>query len=97
MKAHSQFSKRYLAFLCVALILACTLSLFLPHDHAHMVGAECEVCAIIDSWRGLLFIITLLIALAHHTFCLKATIEKYTYIVPGEQETLVGQKVKLSN
>ena len=97
MKTRGQFPKRYLAFLCVALILACTLSLFLPHDHAHMSGTECEVCAIIDSWRSLLLIITLLIAIAHHTLCLEATIEKYTYIVLSEQATLVGQKVKLSN
>ena len=81
----------------MALILACTLLLFLPHDHAHMSGAECEVCAIIESWRNLLFVITVFIAIGQRVPCVESAFEKYTYIVSGKKETLVGQKAKLSN
>ena len=97
MKARSRFSKRYLAFLCVALILACTLLLFLPHDHTHMPGADCEVCAIIDFWRSLLLGLTLLVSISHYAPCVEFPREEYSYIAFGETATLVGQKVKLSN
>ena len=97
MKARSRFSKRYLAFLCVALILACTLSLFLPHNHTHLPGADCEACAMIDFWRSLLLVITLLVSISHYALCAEFALEEYAYIAFSEKATLVGQKVKLSN
>lgn len=95
MNTRSRALHRFLAFLCVALILACTLALFLEHEHTP--GVDCEACAIIDLWRSLLLAIALLVSVGHIAVCVAVTVFQYSYIVLWNKSTPVGQRVKLSN
>ena len=97
MNTRSRLFKRFLAFLCVALILTCTLALFLPHRHAHEIEENCEACSVIDQWQNLLLAIMLLPTFAHAAFCLVHSFCAYSYKAPADLATPVGQKVKLSN
>lgn len=53
--------KRPIAFLCIVLVFACTLFVFLPHAHDGC-KTDCPVCRLMESSRELLLAVALLTA-----------------------------------
>lgn len=97
MNTRSQLWKKYLAFLCAALILVCALLLLSLHVHEHTADTNCAICDVIDLWRYLLLGTLLFAAFGVFVSAVPKKLGEYVYVVTSDETTLVGQKVKLSN
>ena len=78
------------------LLVAYAFVAYLPHGH-ECLEANCAVCNLIDVYRGILFGVTLLVAvslLSNHIFILFVM---RLHIASFSDSTPVGLKVKLSN
>ena len=92
----SAFLKKILALLCVFLILAYALVVFLPHTHC-CCDISCAACNVIESCQKILYNI-LLFAVIYPILKFIYFIERICYrILSVRDQTPVGLKVKLSN
>ena len=88
--------KSIVALLCIFIIIAYTSIVFLPYAH-DCVGADCSVCALIETSRNSLIGISLIGAawqLPNITFVI---LNAHYFIFFGNSETPVALKVKLSD
>ena len=88
--------KNIVAILCIFIIIAYTSIIFLPHAH-DCVGADCSVCALIETSRNTMIGLALA-ATVHQLANILFTIScSYKSIPSGNNGTPVALKVKLSD
>ena len=86
----------FVAFLCIVIIIAYASVIFIPHAH-DCVGADCSVCALIETTRNSLIGIALIGAawqLSNIAFVIP---NAHYFIFFGNSGTPVALKVKLSD
>ena len=84
------------AVLCIVIIIAYAAVIFIPHPH-DCVGADCSVCALIETSRNTLIGIALINA-AWQLFDIAFVIPNAHYFIFfGNNGTPVTLKVKLSD
>jgi predicted metal-binding membrane protein len=86
----------FVAVLCIVIIIAYASVVFIPHAH-ECIGADCSVCALIETSRNSLIGIALIGAvwqLSNIAFVIPNT---HYFIFSGNNGTPVSLKVKLSN
>ena len=96
MKHLGQINKRHLALICLVLVLAYTAIVLIPHAH-ECGGVNCEDCAILQSWRNALGVLTLSAMLCGLVGIVWRIVPTHTYILEARTGTPVGRKVKLSD
>ena len=87
--------KNIVVILCVIIIIAYTSIVFLPHAH-DCVGADCSVCALIETSRNTMIGLALA-ATVHQLANIIFTISNTYKSIPLGNDTPVALKVKLSD
>ena len=87
--------KSIVAFLCILLVIVYTSIVFLPHTH-DCVGADCSVCALIETSRNTMIGLALA-ATVHQLANIIFTISNTYKSIPLSNDTPVALKVKLSD
>ena len=87
--------KNIVVILCVIIIIAYTSIVFLPHVH-DCVGADCSVCALIETSRNTMIGLALA-ATVHQLANIIFTISNTYKSIPLGNDTPVALKVKLSD
>lgn len=96
MNKHGNISKRLIAFICVILMLTYASVGFLSHSH-DCAGADCAVCAFIESSRGVLMGMILSAVTYQLADLTLVLVNEYAHIPVWREHTPVGLKVKLSD
>ena len=87
--------KNIVVILCIITIIAYTSIVFLPHVH-DCVGADCSVCALIETSRNTMIGLALA-ATVHQLANIIFTISNTYKSIPLSNDTPVTLKVKLSD
>ena len=87
--------KNIVVILCIIIIIAYTSIVFLPHVH-DCVGADCSVCALIETSRNTMIGLALAATL-HQLANIIFTISNIYKSIPLSNNTPVALKVKLSD
>ena len=87
--------KSIVAFFCILLVIVYTSIVFLPHAH-DCVGADCSVCALIETSRNTMIGLALA-ATVHQLANIIFTISNTYKSIPLGNDTPVALKVKLSD
>ena len=87
--------KNIVVILCIIIIIAYTSIVFLPHVH-DCVGADCSVCALIETSRNTMIGLALAATL-HQLANIIFTISNTYKSIPLSNDTPVALKVKLSD
>ena len=95
MNARCDSRQKAMAFFCVLLILAYTLTFLLPHAHACQ-DPNCAVCALLESYKDISWLTTLCVTLVYHADQAES-IPRATKEQLSHNNSLVAQAVKLSN
>ena len=92
----SKNRKSIVAFFCILLVIAYTSIVFLPHIH-DCVGADCTVCALIETSRNSLIGLALIAVVYQFANIVFTISSSYKSILSGNKGTPVALKVKLSD
>ena len=85
----------FVAFLCIVIIIAYASVIFIPYAH-DCVGADCSVCALIETSRNTMIGLALA-ATVHQLANIIFTISNTYKSIPLGNDTPVALKVKLSD
>ena len=85
----------FVAVLCIVIIIAYASVIFIPYAH-DCVGADCSVCALIETSRNTMIGLALA-ATVHQLANIIFTISNTYKSIPLSNDTPVALKVKLSD